>query len=123
MLERYHNIGGHLRLDPEGTLTSYADAQATIADLQGQVEAARKKVEEMNAWVSAMSTANIATMTHTSEMQERALEAEQRVAQLEGERADWKKAADDEPSAIYLGQLKAAKAALTPQAGKGSNHG
>ena len=27
--------------------------------------------------------------------------------------------ADDEPSAIYLGQLKAAKAALTPQAGKG----
>lgn len=62
-----------------------ADAQATIADLQGQVEAARKKVEEMNAWVSAMSTANIATMTHTSEMQERALEAEQRVAQLDGE--------------------------------------
>lgn len=37
MLERYHNIGGHLRLDPEGTLTSYADAQATIADLQRQV--------------------------------------------------------------------------------------
>lgn len=34
-------------------------------------------------------------------------------------RADWKKAADDEPSAIYLGQLKAAKAALTPQGGKG----
>ena len=27
--------------------------------------------------------------------------------------------ADDEPSAIYLGQLKAAKAALTPQGGKG----
>ena len=63
--------------------TTLADAQATIADLQGQVEAARKKVEEMNAWVSAMSTANIATMAHTSEMQERALEAEQRVAQLE----------------------------------------
>ncbi len=38
MLERYHNIGGYLRLDPEGTLTGYADAQATIADLQGQAK-------------------------------------------------------------------------------------
>lgn len=31
--------------------------------------------------------------------------------------------ADDEPSAIYLGQLKAAKAALTPQGGKGVQGG
>ena len=33
-MERYHVIGGHLRLDQEGTVTSYADAQATIAALE-----------------------------------------------------------------------------------------
>jgi len=29
-MERYHVIGGHLRLDPEGTVTSYADAQRAL---------------------------------------------------------------------------------------------
>ena len=34
-MERYQVVG-HLRLDPEGTVTSYADAQATVEALQAQ---------------------------------------------------------------------------------------
>lgn len=73
MLERYHNIGGHLRLDPEGTLTSYADAQATIADLQGQLKALNSSTD--NAIASMRKTAQ--------EAEFRAIQAEQRVGQLE----------------------------------------
>lgn len=37
-MERYHVIGGHLRLDPEGTVTSYDDAQRAL-------DAEREKVK------------------------------------------------------------------------------
>ena len=45
-MERYHVIGGHLRLDQEGTVTSYADAQATIAALQSEVK-------DLKEWLAA----------------------------------------------------------------------
>lgn len=36
-MERYQVVG-HLRLDPEGTVTSYADAQATVEALQAIIK-------------------------------------------------------------------------------------
>ena len=102
--------------------TTLSDAQATIADLQGQLEVAQNKqtaleksVRNLTEFYDKYNGAPCEQIRHQQEVEL----LQQRVAQLEGERADWKKAADDEPSAIYLGQLKAAKAALTPQGGKG----
>ena len=40
-MERYHVIGGHLRLDPEGTVTSYADAQRAL-------DAEREKAKQLD---------------------------------------------------------------------------
>jgi chromosome segregation ATPase len=42
-MERYHVIGGHLRLDPEGTVTSYADAQRAIDAEREKVAFLEKK--------------------------------------------------------------------------------
>ena len=106
--------------------TTLSDAQATIADLQGQLEVAQNKqtaleksVRNLTEFYDKYNGTPCEQIRHQQEVEL----LQQRVAQLEGERADWKKAADDEPSAIYLGQLKAAKAALTPQAGKGGGDG
>lgn len=46
-MERYHVIGGYLRLDPEGTVTSYADAQRALAALQAQVQAKDAEIAEL----------------------------------------------------------------------------
>ena len=112
--------------DNSKELDQIADLQATIADLQGQLEVAQNKqtaleksVRNLTEFYDKYNGAPCEQIRHQQEVEL----LQQRVAQLEGERADWKKAADDEPSAIYLGQLKAAKAALTPQAGKGGANG
>jgi len=55
-MERYHVIGGHLRLDPEGTVTSYADAQRALDALQAQLRHMtkerdiQKEVADNQAW-------------------------------------------------------------------------
>ena len=48
-MERYHVIGGHLRLDPEGTVTSYADAQRAL-------DAEREKVKRLSTCGTDHST-------------------------------------------------------------------
>jgi multidrug resistance efflux pump len=48
-MERYHVIGGHLRLDPEGTVTSYADAQRALDDAQATVEALQQERDRLRA--------------------------------------------------------------------------
>ena len=35
-MERYHNIGGHLRLDPNGTLIGYADHRREVEGLEAK---------------------------------------------------------------------------------------
>ena len=61
---------------PSGKYVLYADAQATIADLQGQLATAKApRVYDCGSCAIGKGF-------------------EQRVAQLEGERADWKKAID-----------------------------
>jgi len=87
MLERHNG----LEPDPEGAFTYYDLAQATIADLQGQLEAAKKKVAGYDRWLSGgvyYTNAEFEEQINdrVNVRNERAA-LKQRVAQLEGELA------------------------------------
>ena len=114
MLERYSVIGGHLRLSQDGTVTSYADAQATIAALQQRVaqlesgcEVCRKRYDNLSTQYSTLQADHATLMGQLTKWEEIAslrfagdhkfvkemelLKVEnnalqQRVVQLEGER-------------------------------------
>ena len=60
-MERYHVIGGHLRLDPEGTVTSYADAQRALDAEQEQILSLGIKLDTSNGIRNGMSE-TIATL-------------------------------------------------------------
>ena len=47
-MERYQVVG-HLRLDPEGTVTSYADAQATVEALQRVRDEFERERDQLHA--------------------------------------------------------------------------
>jgi hypothetical protein len=49
-MERYQVVG-HLRLDPEGTVTSFADAQAQIEALQAKYDDLLGRYQTLVAWV------------------------------------------------------------------------
>ena len=80
-MERYHVIGGHLRLDQEGTVTSYADAQATIAALQSEVK-------DLKEWLAAYKQSlELAQSSLTQRTAERDT-ARRRVDELEAREVD-----------------------------------
>ena len=69
-MERYQVVG-HLRLDPEGTVTSYADAQAQIETLQAQV----KELEGNRVPHSMQHVIELQAMNNRLEQQVEALQA------------------------------------------------
>jgi len=74
-MERYHVIGGHLRLDPEGTVTSYDDAQRAL-------DAEREKVAKLEK-IQAIDLKN------NNEYREQLATLQAQLRQVEGERAKW----------------------------------
>ena len=80
-MERYHVIGGHLRLDQEGTVTSYADAQATIAALQSEVKDLK---EWLAAYKQSLELAQSSLAQRTAERDT----ARRRVDELEAREVD-----------------------------------
>mgnify|MGYP000098883620 CR=1 FL=1 len=84
MLERYNGI----EPDPEGAYVLHADAQATIADLHGQVKAAQAQHEDMVTRNKILRD-RPDLPPDRAEWHDRFVKLQQRVAQLEGENAKW----------------------------------
>ena len=87
MLERYDVIISEGAPDPmlpqvEGDWVRYADAQATIADLQGQLKAQAEEYEQveqcLDEQISGLNQGNL-------DYEKKIAALQQRVAQLEGE--------------------------------------
>jgi len=77
-MERYHVIGGHLRLDPEGAVTSYADAQRAL-------DAEREKVKEL---VANQAEYEKCTDEQITALNQGCLDYEKQIATLQAQLAD-----------------------------------
>jgi len=82
-MERYHVIGGHLRLDPEGTVTSYADAQRA---LDAEREALSKRCMCEHEWDGDGALLSRTECFYHAEQTTKLATLQAQLRQVEGER-------------------------------------